>query len=58
MTADWTDFLTRAGAVFGDGRVLGYGDPAAELRTALEGEVICDLSHLGLIRITGADARD
>ncbi len=57
MTADWTDFLTQAGAVFDDDRVLNFGDPVAESRAALEGEVLCDLSHLRLIRIQGEDAQ-
>jgi folate-binding protein YgfZ len=57
MTTDWTEFLHARGAILDAGLVRHFGDPAAELAVALEGDVMADLSHLGLLGITGADAQ-
>lgn len=57
MPTDWTDFLRARGAVLADGVARDFGDPAAERVAAREGDVVADLSHLGLIAVTGADAR-
>jgi len=57
MHTDWTDFLRARGAVLADGVARDFGDPAAERVAAREGDVVADLSHLGLIAVTGTDAR-
>lgn len=44
------------GAVIENGRVLHFGDAAAELQAAAHGNIIADLSHLGLLQIGGDDA--
>ncbi|MFN3593469.1 MAG: YgfZ/GcvT domain-containing protein [Thiobacillaceae bacterium] len=46
------------GAVVLDGVVQHFGDPAAELDRARDGLVLADLSHFGLIRLTGEDAQN
>ena len=56
MQGNWKAFLTQAGALFDRERIESFGDPAWELRQALEGDILCDLSHLGLIRVGGEDA--
>jgi folate-binding protein YgfZ len=57
MHSDWSDFLRARGAVIADGVARDFGDPAAERAAARGGDVVADLSHLGLIAVTGADAR-
>ena len=59
MKPDWKNFLTAAGAVFNaDGAtVLNFGNPAHERSVATTGNILCDLSHLGLIAAHGADTQ-
>ena len=38
------------------GKVISFGDPVAERRALINETVICDLSHLGLLELKGADA--
>lgn len=56
MNPDWKTFLIEAGATLAGEAVAHFGDPAAELQAATAGNVLCDLSHLGLIAVRGADA--
>ncbi len=58
MKPDWQRFLIDNGAEFEDARVLHYGNPERERRMVMSGNVICDLSHLGLIALTGEDTAD
>jgi folate-binding protein YgfZ len=39
-----------------DGRIESFGNPARELRMAVGGDVLADLSHTGLIKASGEDA--
>ena len=55
MQSDWHDFLHNRGAEFNNGIVEHYGNPAQELSVVLTGNVICDLSHYGLLAISGED---
>ncbi|WP_425561943.1 CAF17-like 4Fe-4S cluster assembly/insertion protein YgfZ [Leifsonella bigeumensis] len=53
-------FLTRDGAVAGSGGpdagvAAHYGNPIAEQRTLAAGKAIVDLSHRGILSVTGAD---
>ena len=57
MTSDWTEFLQARGAILDAGVVRHFGDPASELAVAPEGDVMADLSHLGLLGVTGPDAQ-
>jgi tRNA-modifying protein YgfZ len=56
MNPLWNTELARLGAQFDDGRVAHFGNPAAELKAASSGLVICDLSHQGLILAAGEEA--
>ncbi|MDR2875769.1 MAG: folate-binding protein YgfZ [Methylobacillus sp.] len=51
MVSDWQEFLAAQGAVIADGRVLHFARP-----TTTNGNIIADLSHLGLLQISGNDA--
>ncbi len=57
MTPDWLTFLAQAGAVLDDGRLAHFGNPERELRAALQGDILCDLSRQGLIAVSGEDAQ-
>lgn len=52
----WRDHLQARSVVIDNGRVTSFGHPAAELRALDGGTVLCDLSHLGVIRVGGEDA--
>jgi len=56
MNTPWLDFLVARGAVPADGRVQHFGQPQAELAATGSGDIIADLSHLGLLRVEGEDA--
>jgi hypothetical protein len=56
MTTLWNETLVSDGAVMHDGHVLHFGDATAELQATASGNVIADLSHLGLLQIGGDDA--
>ena len=55
MTA-WSQFLTAQGAVRDGETLVSFGDAAAELQTAQDHAVVCDLAGLGVLRVAGADA--
>lgn len=56
MNSTWEDFLRTEGAIFEDGIVQHFGNPDLELKAAQAATVAADLSHLGLINVSGADA--
>ena len=56
MSDRWISELTDQGARFADGRVTDFGQPAAERAAVISGNIICDLSHEGLILVSGEDA--
>ena len=56
MNTDWNTFLQQAGAVMTDNRVNDFGAPALELQALGHGNIIADVSHMGLIAVHGADA--
>lgn len=43
-------------AVIEGGKVISFGNPIAERLAVINGTVICDLSHLGLLELKGDDA--
>lgn len=43
-------------AIIEGGKVISFGDPIAERLALINGTVIYDLSHLGLLELKGADA--
>ncbi len=56
MVGEWRQFLCEQGARFDGGRVIDFGDPALERAQVFQGNIIADLSHYGLIEVTGKDA--
>ena len=57
MTAsDWQLALTKHGAVIQDGTIQHYADAKAEIAAVTQANTLCDLTHLGLLEIGGADA--
>jgi tRNA-modifying protein YgfZ len=56
MIPAWKEFLVNAGAELSDEQVASFGNPDLELRVVTTGNVICDLSHFGLLAIRGEDA--
>ena len=57
MKADWKQFLGHHGAEFGtDDTLTHFGNPDRERRIPPQGAILCDLSHIGLISASGADA--
>lgn len=56
MLSEWQAFLQQAGATLGAGRVEHFGAPDAERAAALQGDIMVDLSHFGLLRVDGADS--
>jgi len=56
MKPEWKDFLTDAGAEFDDGHVAHFGNEERERRVVVSGDVICDLSHQGVIVAYGDEA--
>ena len=55
-TSNWQTSLVQQGAVVENDAVSSYGDLMAELAATANGNTLCDLSHLGLLELSGADA--
>lgn len=56
MKPEWKEFLQNAGAEFENGRIVSFGNPEREKRVATTGNILCDLSHYGLVSAYGGDA--
>jgi hypothetical protein len=53
---DWQEYQFIQGAVFNNETISSFGNIQNELICTLKQNVICDLSHLGLLEISGEDA--
>ncbi len=58
MIENWAQFLTDQGAEIEHGLVKHFGDENAEKKAALDEHTLCDLSHYGLIRVSGEEAEN
>lgn len=58
MKTPWKALLLDTGAEFNGDELCHYGNPDQESRLLAAGAILCDLSHLGLIGVHGADARN
>ena len=60
MQPEWKTFLADAGAEFDpdNGQISHFGVPSQEASMVRTGNVFADLSHLGLISVSGEDASD
>ena len=56
MTDTWQHALETLGATVTGGEVEHFGDPAKELAATANATVLADISHLGLIQVSGPDA--
>lgn len=57
MNTAWQTFLTEQGARIEQGEVRDFGQATEELAAALEGDVLCDLSHRALYLVSGTDSQ-
>ncbi len=58
MLQPWKQLLIDAGAEFADDKLVSFGHPEDERKIPPQGDMVCDLSHLGMIRVQGEDATD
>lgn len=56
MLSEWQAFLQQSGANLAAGRVEHFGAPEAECAAAMQGDVLVDLSHFGLVQVEGPDS--
>jgi len=56
MKQEWKETLINSGAEFEEDKLVSFGNPDRERRIPPQGDIICDLSHIGLIAIHGEDA--
>ncbi len=54
--AHWQQGLMTQGATLENSAVIDFGDAKNELAATVSNTVLCDLNHLGLLEISGADA--
>ena len=57
MKPEWKDFLIGHGAEFAGDSLVSFGNPERERRIPPQGAILCDLSHFGLISVSGDDAK-
>jgi len=57
MNQAWQEFLATQHAQLQDGAVTHFGYAAAELAAAQNGTVLCDLSHFGVLKVSGEEAQ-
>ena len=56
MNPTWKEFLINNGAEFEGETLISFGNPDRERRIPQQGNILCDLSHTGLISVHGSDA--
>lgn len=57
MNPTWKAFLINNGAEFEGETLISFGNPDRERRIPPQGNILCDLSHTGLISVHGDDAK-
>ncbi len=55
MDSEWREFLESAGAEFYGDTIESFGNPEQERHVVSSGDIICDLSHLAVLEISGDD---
>jgi folate-binding protein YgfZ len=58
MHPEWKEFLISNGATFDDSTLVSFGNSDQECSVLPQGNILCDLSHTGLIRVEGDDAEN
>lgn len=56
MNKQWLEFLRAHKANIIDSAVADFGDPVLERKAIIQNAILTDLSHFGLIRVSGEDA--
>lgn len=56
MQSDWLNFITQQNAVLENNRILHFGNPDQALKAALDGDILCALSHHSVVACSGADS--
>lgn len=56
MISDWQAFLAHRGAHTSNNMITHFGEPERERQAVASGHILCDLSHIGLIRLSGEEA--
>ncbi len=56
MNSKWQETLVQQGANIDGDKVADFGSPQAELSAAINDDILCDLSHVALIRASGDDS--
>ncbi|CAA6828683.1 MAG: Folate-dependent protein for Fe/S cluster synthesis/repair in oxidative stress [uncultured Thiotrichaceae bacterium] len=56
MNQQWKKHLIGNGAEFEGDVLTSFGNPGRERRIPPQGDILCDLSHMGLISVSGDDA--
>ncbi|PCJ20888.1 MAG: hypothetical protein COB04_03195 [Gammaproteobacteria bacterium] len=57
MNSNWQQFLQQNGAIVKDGHVAHFSDPDHEFSLYQADNLLCDLSDMDLLSITGVDAK-
>ncbi len=57
MNQAWQEFLAAQQALIEEGAVRHFGDAAGEMAAAADGTVLCDVSHFGVLKVSGEDAQ-
>ncbi|MDR2219150.1 MAG: folate-binding protein YgfZ [Methylobacillus sp.] len=57
MHSAWQEFLVSRGARIEQGHVVHFGQPGQKMQSAGKYDIIADLSHRGLLRVSGEDAQ-
>ena len=53
---DWQEFQFIQGAVFNNETIVSFGNIQNELLCAAQADIVCDLSHLATLALSGDDA--
>jgi hypothetical protein len=54
--SEWQKSLINQGAILSDGALQHFGSASLALTETATNNIVCDLSHMGLLEINGADA--
>lgn len=57
MNPTWKDHLLKAGAIIENDRAIHFSNPEKELQAAQAGTILADLSHFGVIDVSGEDSQ-
>lgn len=56
MNSEWKEYLSKNGAELVEGVVVSFGNIEQERHIISSGDVMCDLSHLAVLEVSGEDS--